>query len=159
MRVDDGTVGPMLAGNPLRVIERERSGVDGDRLADVKDFLRRVRGVDGEGDGLREGDGGEGEAEREGGEAEAAKGHAGAPGVFGHGGMIHSAGKRAQSTELRGSEKSFARFARFPHPQNQGCWGTRRERPSSDAAPIQGVCAGGVVRVFTWPISAAMPSP
>ncbi len=42
--------GAMFAGNPLRVIERQRAGSDGNREARMEDLTRRFRGVERERD-------------------------------------------------------------------------------------------------------------
>ena len=50
-KIGDGAVGPMVAGNPLGIVESERARLDGNHQMRVKQFLRRLRGVDGERDG------------------------------------------------------------------------------------------------------------
>ncbi len=47
----DGTVGGVLAGNPLRVDQGQRAGLDGDGLGGVEDFAGGVGEVDREGNG------------------------------------------------------------------------------------------------------------
>ena len=54
------SAGGVLAGNPLRIVERHRSRGRGDGQVGAEEVRRRARGVDAENDGRRvDGEGGE----------------------------------------------------------------------------------------------------
>ena len=53
--IDDRTIGRVLAGNPLRIIEGEVAGSGGNFQRGVKDFAGSRSGVDRDGDGGRGG--------------------------------------------------------------------------------------------------------